>query len=162
MAVETPYTTAARIIALVGELGVDLRTDDVADIDESLEYAVDAGTTDEDFYLSKYSPADIAVNEWCIQNATWFGVRALCLRRLNEVPEGVAKECERREKLLQKVLEGKWRAPRLPNSRRPVTVTNSVVILRNANNQVRVDRSRSTGVAHGYVRPVDDSAPDDR
>lgn len=162
---QTPYTTAARVTRLVGTLGIDLREDDGADDDEKAQYladAIDQGSSDLDFYLARYAEADIAASEWCAANATWFAVRALCLRRLNEQPEGVRLECERREQLLMLVLQGKVRPPRLPNSRRAATVTNSTVDLRKFNNQVEVDRSRSTGVARDYRRNTDQNAPDDR
>jgi hypothetical protein len=165
MAVETPYTTAARITRLVGQIGIDLRTDDADDLDTADDYmqdAVDVGSTEVDFYLSRYSAADAATNEWVIQHATWFAVRQLCMRRLNDLPASVKEECERREKQLMLVLEGKVPAPRLANSRRPIAATNYHVDLNRRANQVRVVRSKSTGVAQDYNRPTDESSPDDR
>lgn len=164
MAVAIPYTTEARITRLIGELGIDLRVDDAADSGEEDDYfedCIDTGTVEVDFYLSRYSQADIATNDWCIQHATWFAVRRMCQRRLNDVPESVSKECDRREKQLMLVLQRKVDAPRLAKSRRPVAVTNYHTDLRKFNNQIRVDRSKSTGVAQDYNRPTDNS-PDER
>lgn len=164
MAVATPYTTAALVTRLVGQLGVDLREDDAADGTESglyMQDAVDVGTSDLDFYLSQYLQAGIAADEFCQRCATFFAVRYLCMRRLNEVPGGVLKECERREKMLELVRTGRARL-RIAKTRRAATVTNHVVDLRRFNNQVRTDRNRSTGVAQDYVRPMDPSSPDER
>lgn len=162
VAVETPYTTEALITRLVGQLGIDLRDDDAADGTEEALYmqdAVDVGTADVDFYLSQYLQSGIADNTFCQQCATFFAVRYLCLRRLNDVPESILKECERREKMLELVRTGKARL-RIAKTRRAATVTNHAVDLRRANNQVRVDTNRSTGVAQDYRRRTDDAAPD--
>ena len=165
MAVTTAYTTEALINRLVGRLGIDLRSDDAVDVDEAddmMQDAIDTGTVELDFYLARYSVASIAASEWCIQHATWFAVRRWCQRRLNEVPASVEKECKRREDQLLLVLQRKVPAPRLTASRRPAVVTTHTVILRNYNNQVRVDPSRSTGVAQDYRRVIDETAPDNR
>lgn len=161
MAVEYPYTTAERVTKLAGQLGVDLRLDDSADADADLEWAVDTSTAELEFYLARYAQVDCAASEWVIAHATYFAVRVLCQRRLNDVPESVEKEWVRREKQLMLVQQRKADAPRLARSRRPVAVTNYVVDLRRFNNQVRVDRTKSTGVAKDYRRP-DAHAPDDR
>jgi hypothetical protein len=60
------------------------------------------------------------------------------------------------------VRQRKAKAPRLAKSRRPATVSNYHVDQRKFNNQVRVDKSRSTGVAQDYRRVVDDTATDER
>ncbi len=165
MAVETPYTTSALITRLLGQLGLDLRDDDatttpLAD-SEMMQDAIDTGTSDVDFYFMDFAQADVADDEFAVQCATFFAVRRWCLRRLNEVPASLAAECERREKLLELIRTRKART-RIARSRRPGAVTNHVVITRNPNNQIRVDPSRSTGVAKGYKRPVDDTATDNR
>lgn len=163
--VDTPYTTEALITRLIGQLGLDLRADDSPDIDTATDYmedAIDTGSADLDFFLSRYAAADIASNNWCQQHATWFAVRRWCLRRLNDVPKSVLDECKRREDQLMLVLQGKVPAPRLARSRRPVAVTNYHADQRRFNNQVRVDRNRSTGVAKDYRRVDDPSSPDER
>ena len=164
MATETipPFTDPARILSLVGDLGVELRLDDSPDADDALDRAIEAGTLDLYYYLQRYSAASIADSTWAQANATWFAVRALCQRRLNEMPKSVMDECARREKMLQMILERKATAPGIAASRRPLAVTGYTVDLRRWNNQIRVDRNRSTGVAQDYVRPVDNSSPDDR
>lgn len=162
MAVETPYTTEALVTRLAGQLAVDLRTDHALDPETEMQDAIDAGTVDVDFYLAdRYAAADIAASEWAIKHATYFALRYLCLLRLNGMPESVAKEVERRMNELELVRTRHARAPRLANSRRPVAVSNYHVDLRRFNNQVRTDRSRSTGVAEDYNRPLD-HAPDNR
>jgi hypothetical protein len=60
MAVEYPYTSEDAIIALAGQLAIDLRTDDVPDLDAHMEAAIDTGTSDLDFYLADYSQAGTA------------------------------------------------------------------------------------------------------
>jgi hypothetical protein len=162
MAVEYPYTSEDAIIALAGQLAIDLRTDDVPDLDAHMEAAIDTGTSDLDFYLADYSQAGIADSTWATTHATWFAIRWLCLHRLNDLPESVKLECERREKQLELVRQRKAKAPRLAKSRRPATVSNYHVDQRKFNNQVRVDKSRSTGVAQDYRRVVDDTATDER
>ena len=156
------FTTSARILTLVGELGVDLRLDDSPDADAALDAAVEAGTQDVWFFLSAYDPTELSESVWTQLHATWFAVRYLCLRRLNDLPKSVEMECERREKQLQLVLERKVDAPGVAKTRRGGAVTNYGVDLRRTNVQIRVNRPKSTGVANGYVRPTDYTAPDDR
>ncbi len=163
MAVEYPYTTEALITSLAGQLALDLRLDDSADAADDLEFAIDEASAQVGFYLQdRYSDADAAQNRWAQGHATYFAVMVLCQRRLNDVPESVAKEWARREKQLMLVAERKLKVPGLAASRRPVAVTNYHVDLRRFNNNVRVDRSKSTGIAQDYRRPTDDTAPDER
>lgn len=161
MAVDYPYTTEVLVTSLVGRLGIELRLDDSGDPGDDMDWAIDTGTVEVDFYLSRYSQVDLAASVWAQTHATWFATRALCQRRLNDVPASVKEECDRREKLLMLVLQRKVDAPRLAKTRRPVAVTNYHTDLRKLNNQIRVDRSKSTGVAEDYRRPTD-NAPDDR
>lgn len=162
MSVPYPYTDEARIVTLAGQMAIDLRLDDSVDAAADLDSAIDIGTIDTDIYLTpRYAQNLAAQDEWVAQNATFFAVRFLCLRRLNEMTEGLRKECERREKILMLVKQGKF-ALRIANSRRAVVVTGYNVVLRDYNNQVKVDRSRSTGIAKGYLRPTDNTAPDNR
>lgn len=159
----TDYTSAGQITALAGQLAIDLRTDDSADAGADLDFAIEAGSAELDFYLSRYDEADIANSTWAQAHATYFAVRALCLRRLNEAPEGLIKECERREKQLELIRQGKAQAPRIAKTNRPGAVTNYHVDLNRVGNPIRVVRSRSTGRAQGYRRPTDDyGAVDDR
>lgn len=162
MAVATPYTTESKIVTLAGQLGVDLRLDDSVDAADDLQDAIDVGTTDADFYLQRYSQTALAASEWVQWTSTYFAVRFLCQRRLNEVPKSLKDECERREKLLQLILDRKANVPRVAASRRPVAVNNYHVDTRQYNNQIRVDKSRTTGVAEDYRRPIDETAPDER
>lgn len=165
MAVDYPYTTEARVLLLAGRLGVDLRLDDVAETgldDDATEWAIGVGTVEVDGYCQQYAQADLAASAWVMTHADYFALRALCQRRLNDVPEALAKECERREKILMLVLQRKFPVPRVAKSRRPVVVSGYNVDLRRPNNTVRTDRSRSTGVAEGYKRPTDQTAPDNR
>ena len=160
MAVENPATDEAKITSLLGQLGVDLRTDD-ADYADAIADAVDAGTAELWGFLgARYAAADLADSTWAQWHATWFAIRHLCQRRINDVPESVAKECDRREKQLALVRDGKAKAPFLPNARRPVAVSGYHVDLNRVNNQVRVDRNRSTGVQKDYRRRTDPGAPD--
>jgi hypothetical protein len=163
MAVEYPFTTEDKILAIIGQLGVDLRLDDAADADEVMEFAIDEATGEVFFYLyPRYSAALASQNNWVQWHAAWFAVLVLCRRRLNDVPQSVKEEWARREKQLTKVQELKASVPELARSRRPAVVTGYTVDLRRFNNQVRVDRSKSTGVAKNYRRAHDDSAPDNR
>lgn len=162
MAVDYPFTTEAQIRSIVGQLGIDLRTDDSADYGEDIEDVIDQATGEIYFYLGRYSLAAIASNNWAQWHAAWFAVRCLCQRRLNDVPATVESEWARREKQLTRVLDRKVPAPGLATSRRPAVVTNYTVDLRRFNNQIRVDRTKSTGVAKDYLRPTDESAPDNR
>jgi hypothetical protein len=162
MPVENPFTDSDKILSVVGRLGLGLRLEDAADQDAVLDDVIDEATGEIYFYLMRYAPADIAANNWAVWHATWFAVRALCRRRLNDVPKSVEEEWARRQKQLELVQQNKARAPGLANSRRPAAVTSYHVDLRRFNNQVRVDKARSTGRAEGYIRPVDNAAPDDR
>jgi hypothetical protein len=161
MSVTYPYTTEGDVAALAGQFAIDLRLDDSADAAADMEWGIDAGTSEADFYLQDYSQTDLAASDWVQKHATYFALRALCQRRLNDVPEALAKECERREKQLTLVLQRKARAPRIAKSRRPVAVTNYTVDLRRFNGPVRVDKNRSTGQAKDYRRATDNS-PDER
>lgn len=163
MAVAYPFSTPDRVLGLVGRLGLDLRLDDAPDADAELDSVIDEATTDVQFYLAtRYADVDIAGNEWANWHATWFAVHHLCLRRLNDTPKSVQEEIKRRSEQLELVRQGKAAAPGLANARRPVVVTGYTVRLRDVNNQIRVDKSRSTGVAKDYNRVVDDTAPDAR
>ena len=156
------YTDSTAIADLVGQLGVDLRTDD-GDTATLLAEAIDHGSSEIDFYSQqKYLPTDLAANRWVKQAATAFAVEGLCFRRLNAIPENVVAWADRYREKLQGVLEGKWQIPGCSRTRRPVTVTNQRVDLQRPNNQVRTDKTRSTGVANGYTRPTDPTAPDFR
>ena len=163
MAVDTPYTDESRIVSLLGQMGIDLRLDDSVDAASDLSDAIDVGTMDLDYYLAdRYAAADIAGSEWCMQQATFFAVRWLCVRRGNGPPAEFEKEMKRREDQCELIRERKANVPRLAHSRRPGVVTNHKVDLRRWNNQVRTDTTRSTGQAQGYNRPTDNTAPDDR
>lgn len=163
MAVEYPYTTEAFIISLAGQLALDLRLDDSADAEADLEWAIDTGTVETDGYLAnRYAESVLAENRWVQMHATYFAVRALCQRRLNDVPESIEKACERSEKALLKVQDRKAVVPRAAETRRPIAVCNYHVDLRRFNNTIRVVPSKTTGVAEDYRRAVDDLAPDDR
>ena len=156
------YTTAKAVTDLVGQLALDLRTDDVEG-PEFLDQAIEHGSGEIDFYAQgKYLTSDLASNRWVSNGATAFAVEFLCLRRLNEIPKGVKEWADQYREKLQGVLEGKWQIPGCSRTRRAVTVTNQHVDLRRPNNQVRTDTTRSTGVAQGYTRPTDPTAPDAR
>ncbi len=160
--VAIPYTTSARVTDLIGTLGLSLRDDDETDTTgDFMTLAINAGTSDADVYLIRYTQANCATDEYVAQSATWFAVRWWCLHRLNDLPAGVDAECKRREKLLEKVRTGKAKL-RLPATRRAVVTTNYHVDLRKINDQVGVDTSRSTGIADGYKRVIDETAPDVR
>lgn len=155
------YTTADAITALAGDLAVDLRADD-GDLEALLAAAVDHASGRVDFYCARYAGAELAANRWVAGVATLIALRWLSLRRLNEVPKSVEAEWEERRAELELIQKGKAVVPNAATSRRPVTVTNPHTDLRRTNNQVRVDRSRSTGVANDYRRPTDPTAPDRR
>ncbi len=156
------FTTVDRVTTLVGQLGIDLRLDDAADADATMDACVEAGTQDVWFFLSAYDPVELSQSVWTQLHATWFAVRYLCQRRLNDLPAAVKDECERREKQLQMVLERKVDAPGVAKTRRGAAVSNYDTDLRRWNVQVRVNRPKSTGVAKGYIRPTDPTAVDDR
>lgn len=162
MAVPYPFTTESKIVSIVGRLGVDLRLDDADDTAADMSDVIDEATGEIYFYLQRYALSDIASNNWAQWHATWFAVRALCQRRLNDVPTSVEAEWERREKQLQMVMEGKVAGPGLQASRRPIAVNGYTMDQRRFNNQVRVDRSKTTGVAKNFIVPVDVKAPDER
>ena len=154
------FTSPDEIDHLAGTTGVDLRTDDADVVDVTAEAILYAGGELEFSAQGKYSNLDTL--QWIRNVATAFALEYLCQRRLNSVPESLAERCERYRKKLELVEAGKLVIPGATRSRRPVTVTNSNVDLRRANNQVRVDKSRSTGVARNYPRVVDEVAPDQR
>jgi hypothetical protein len=156
------YCVAADVIALAGELAVDLRSDDVPDLDAHIDAAISASSSRIDFYCARYSETELAANRWVKGAAALLAVRWICQRRLNDVPASIEAEWEERRAELQAILDRKAEVPRAARSRRPITVTNSVVDLNRRNNQVRVDRNRSTGVANDYKRPTDPTAPDER
>lgn len=163
MAVPYPFTSEAELVSLAGQQALDLRLDDSIDAADDLEYAIDSGTDDTIFYLQdRYSVSLASLNTWVRKCATWFALRSLCQRRLNDVPQSVTDECTRREKQLQMILERKAVVPGLANTRRPVAVSTYTVNLRKYNNTIETVPSKSTGIAEGYTRPIDETAPDDR
>jgi hypothetical protein len=159
---DLPYTTADQIDRLAGAMAVNLRTDD-DDEDTLIDQAIDYASNQVEFYCHKYSVTELAANGWVRDAATIIAVKWLCLRRLNDVPGAIAKEWE--EVFLPQltaIQQGKAMVPRASTSRNPATVTNHATDLRRFNNQIRVDRTRSTGRADGYSRPTDPTAPDQR
>lgn len=163
MAVAYPFTTEDLIVSLAGQQAVDLRLDDSVSAAADLSWAIDKATNSVGFYLqNRYSLALAAQVGWVQDAATWEAVRALCQRRLNDVPESVQEEWDEYKELLKMVLDRTATVPGLANVRRPVAVTNYTTDLRRYNNQDRVDPARSTGIAKGYVRPTDTTAPNDR
>lgn len=156
------YTTAAMIVDVAGQLAVDLRTDD-ADQPDLLDKAIDYATGQVDFYCSRYPQADLEGSTWVQNVAAFIAIRWLCMHRLNGVPKSVAKEWkEVHEPQLTMILKGEAKVPRIDTTRRAAVVTNYHGDLRRFNNQIRVDPTRSTGVAEGYPRPIDYTAPDQR
>jgi len=157
------YSTDAGVIAIAGQMGVDLRCDD-ATIGETgqlaLAHAYAQGRID--FYCERYAQSDLATNQWVQDAACLIALHWFCMHRLNDVPKSVANEWAERKEELTLILKREANVPRAPRSRRPVTVTNANVVLGRHNNQIRVDRSRTTGVQKDYVRPTDDQAPDER
>jgi len=161
---ELAYCAADDVEALAGEMGVELRLDDL-DAGEDITFlddAIDYASGRIDFYCSRYAGTELAANRWVKGVAVLIALRKLCQRRLNAVPESVELEWEERQKELELVRQGKAAVPNAANARRPVAVTNYMIDQRRVNNQVRVDRSRSTGVAKDYRRPTDPTAPDQR
>lgn len=156
------YTTSAKIISLVGQTGVDLRTDD-ATAAALIAEAITFGTNQIDFYCSRYSATELAANAWAQDAATWAAVMYLCMHRLNAVPDSIQKWWDEMFLTqLAKIQDGKATVPRAATARNPVSVTNHATDLRRLNNQIRVDKTRSTGVADNYRRPIDPNAPDHR
>jgi len=158
------YTDADAVAARIGQLGLDLRTDD--DSQPTLvEAAIDYGSARVDFYCgggTRYAPAELAASRWVQAVATLAAVMWLCRHRLNEVPASILEEWEEFLAELQAIQKGTAEVPGAARSRRGATVTNQRVDLRLANNNNRTDRGRSTGVAKDYKRPVDYRAPDQR
>jgi phage gp36-like protein len=162
MAVTYPFTTEALIAIKLGQLGVDLRTDDV-DYDDDIEDVIDSATWEVAGYFNgRYSMSLASANGWVQQVATWLAILELCHRRGNEPPAGVVDRCKRYYDLLGRVMSGAWKIPELARTRRPGVVTNHTVVLRDWNNQGKVDTNRSTGLAEDYRRPTDQSSPDCR
>lgn len=156
------YTSADKIIRLVGQKGVDLRTDDDDAVDLIIE-AVGYATGQVDYYCSRYAAADLAASQWVQDVATFIAVRWLCIHRLNRPPKSIQAEWEDTLKpQLERIQEGKAEVPRAAASRRAITVTTQRVDLRKANNQLVTDRTKSTGVAKDYKRSTDHTAPDQR
>lgn len=159
----TDYTTAADLDALAGTLAIDLRGDDAADQSALTAAAVAHGSARVDFYCQDRWPAAVlAANAYVREAATALSLEWYCLRRLNDVPASLKALADGFREELRLVLENKANIPRAAKARRAITVTNPVVVLRKPNNQVRVDRSRSTGVREGYPVPYDETAPDKR
>ena len=159
------YTSAEEMEALAGQLAIDLRSDDADDettqglIDHATNYA---GGRIDFFCQDRFLSTDLAQSQYVRDAATVFALQWYSLRRFNSVAESLALMVDRYIEELTLVLQKKAVIPGVPHSRRAVVVSNQNVDLRRANNQVRVDKSRSTGVAKGYPRVVDYTAPDQR
>ena len=132
------YTSATEIDQLAGTVGVDLRVDDGTEA-TLVAAAVDYAGGEIDFGCQgRFDSIDQI--DWVRNVATHFALEWLCLRRLNSVSESLAKTCDRYRDKLELIQIGKAVIPGAARSRRPVSVTNQVVDLRRANNQVRTDR----------------------
>lgn len=156
------YTTYGAVLARLGSVGLELRTDDddaTALVDAAIAYA----TGEIDFYCQgKYLASDLANNQYVQNAATEFALEEICQHRLNETPNVLADKCKRYRDQLDLVRQGTTDIPGCPVARRPATVTNYTDDLRRYNNQIRTDTARSTGVRRDYPRSVDTNAPDDR
>ena len=152
------YTDADHIANIIGQYGVNLRTDD-ADGQTLTTAACTYATTQIDFYCGKYDADDLAANEWVMQVAAFVAVRWMCMRRLNSVPKGIADEWKDNLKpQLELIQMGEAVVPRIDQPRRAVAVDNYHADQRYFNDQVRVDTSRSTGVTE-LPRRTDWTAP---
>lgn len=158
------YCESDDVVALAGQMAVDLRLDDLTGVDAVafMADAIDYASGRIDFYCSKYGQAELAGNRWVKGIAVLIALRKLASRRLNKPSKAIEAEWEERQAELELIRTGRGRVPGAATSRRPVTVTNPHVDLRRTNNQVRVDKARSTGVAKDYRRPTDPTAPDQR
>ena len=58
------YCTPADVLAVLGQLGQDLRTDDVANAGAHVAQAIDWGSGQVDFFCARYAPAVLAENRW--------------------------------------------------------------------------------------------------
>lgn len=155
------YTDNDHVTAIIGQYGVNLRTDD-GSLDDLMGFAFAYATTQVDFYCARYDADDLADNAWVQNIAAFFAVKYLCLRRLNAVASSIAKELKDVViPQLELIQMGEAPVPRIDQPRRPVAVDNYHVDQRQFNNQVRVDPSRSTGVTE-LPRSVDWTAPDQR
>lgn len=155
------YTDSDHITAIVGQYGVNLRTDD-GTLATLIDDAIAWGTTQVDFYCSRYEADDLAANEWVKNVAAFVAVQWLCLRRLNSVPRSIADVWKETIKpQLELIQMGEANVPRLDRSRRPIAVDNYHVDQGRFNNQVRVDRTKSTGVTE-LRQSIDVTAPDQR
>src|SRR5690349_11964614 len=107
MAVENPYTDADAVLALCGELGIDLRADDVPDLDAHMTRACDYASARVDYFCARYAATDLAGSQWVQDVAAFLAVRWLCMHRLNEVPKSIDAEWEERQKELELIRQGK-------------------------------------------------------
>jgi len=158
------YCTAADVTALAGQMAIDLRLDDLTGGEATafLASAIDYASGRIDYYCSRYAQAELAANRWVKGVAVLVALRKLASRRLNRPSKAIEHEWEERQAELELIRQGKAQVPTAASTRRPVVVTNYKVDLRLPNNQVRVDKARSTGVAKDYRRPTDNAAPDAR
>lgn len=145
----TPLTTRGRIESRIGQLAVDLRTDDDGlSIDECIADA----TVEAKGYVSRmYSDTQLAASAWMELKVRDIAVYYLCLRRLNDAPAAALVPYEKAIADLEKIQSGETQIPDAAMSKAAAPVlTNQRMRLWPFPNIVNVP-SRSTGKPEGYT-----------
>lgn len=123
--VQVAYCDAESVEKRVGELALDLRTDDIPGVVS--DSIAEGSALVELFLRAKHPAADFTAIPWVWYCCRAFTVRALCRRRLNGVPEEVAKEAEEYETQARELAAGTLTLLDLPRAPGGIAVSNQHV-----------------------------------
>ena len=148
------YTSADEMVAIISQLGIDLRVDDSTDILQ-LPPVINEATDTINLYLYyRYEDHDLADNtiirRWC----SFIAVRLLCIRRANPIPEAIETHYQEIIGWLEKCKTGQFPIPRLPTRLDfAPALSNFKINDRFKVNKIRVQPSISTGGASSRQDP---------
>lgn len=153
----TPLTTREYCNIRLSAAGVKLRTDH--DPDGGFDFAIQRGTAQVLFYLTRYTVAQLVTSEWVKQAATEFAALALCRLRNNPVPKDLLASVEEWKAMLELIQSGRAGVPDLsPGKAQPQLITRKIVY--GTSPSLRTVKPGTTGTPEGYTSYKDPFQPD--
>jgi phage gp36-like protein len=154
----TPLTTRQNVANRLSAVALAQHVDH--DPTNALTEAIDAATADVAFYLaSRFTPDEMAGNQWVTSVTTHRAVMWVCQWRNNPLPRGMQEQWEEYVKLLEGLVIGKYQLPGLSigDGRAPQLVHTRADYRRTRSQ--RVTRQGTTNYPTGYVRRMDGTEP---
>ena len=105
------YSTLAKVVLRMGQVGVDLRTDDAVQTDAVNDCIDQASNDAEEHFAQCYTLSDLQTNTFVSDGVTDIAVYYLCFRRMNIPNEGAAAGYEKAIQSFNRVRVGASRIP---------------------------------------------------